>query len=66
MFLCISISLLRYILREVWLVKSVYGDSKKTLAHDAPIPVGKSVLMTNYIDANLYHAILIGRSVTGI
>ena len=33
---------------------------------DAPTPLGKPVVTTHYVDANLYHDILTGRSVTGI
>ena len=33
---------------------------------DAPLPLGKCVILTHYVDANLYHCMLTGRSVTGI
>lgn len=33
---------------------------------DAPDPLGKRVTVTTYVDANLYHDLLTGRSVTGI
>jgi hypothetical protein len=33
---------------------------------DAPKPLGKYVLLTHYLDANLYHDMLTGRSVSGI
>ena len=36
------------------------------LPHDAPTPLGKPVIMTHYVDANLFHDALTGRSVTGI
>jgi hypothetical protein len=29
-------------------------------------PLGKQVILTHYVDANLYHNILTGRSVTGV
>ena len=45
---------------------SVYGDAAKMLPHDAPEPLGKSVTLTHYVDANLYHDAITGRSVTGI
>jgi hypothetical protein len=31
-----------------------------------PEPLGKAVLTTSYVDANLYHDFLMGRSVTGV
>jgi hypothetical protein len=36
------------------------------LPSDAPRPLGKYVTLTHYYDANLYHDIVTGRSVTGI
>ena len=33
---------------------------------DAPIPRGKRVKLTSYVDANLYHDYISGRSVTGV
>ena len=45
---------------------SVYGDVKELLPKDAPEPLGKFVTLTHYVDANLYHDMLTGRSVTGI
>ena len=44
----------------------MYGDVKELLPHDAPPPLGKRILLTHYVDANLYHDIITGRSVTGI
>ena len=43
-----------------------YGNVKETLPHDMPTPLGKYVTLTHFFDANLYHDILTGRSVTGI
>jgi hypothetical protein len=45
---------------------SVYGDVKEVLPHDLPEPKGKPVTTTTYVDANLYHCLMTGRSVTGI
>jgi len=45
---------------------SVYGDVKEVIPDDMPVPLGKSVTTTSYKDANLYHDLLTGRSVTGI
>ena len=46
--------------------QSVYGNVKELLPTDAPRPLGNSVTTVTYTDANLYHDILTGRSVTGI
>jgi hypothetical protein len=46
--------------------KSIYGDVKECKPHDAPKPLGKYVTWTHYVDANLMHDIMTGRSVTGI
>jgi hypothetical protein len=45
---------------------SVYGDVSEVLPKDAPTPLGKLVTTTRYHDANLYHDIITGRSITGI
>ena len=44
--------------------KTVYGTVKEETPRDAPKPLGKRVVMTSYVDANLYHDMLSGRSVT--
>jgi hypothetical protein len=46
--------------------KTVYGNVKEEVPKDAPIPLGNRVVMTSYVDANLYHDMLSGRSVTGV
>ena len=46
--------------------KSIYGDTREELPHDDPIALGNPVIMTHYVDANFYHDILTGRSVTGV
>ena len=46
--------------------KSIYGNVSKAVPKDAPEPLGKPVTMTHYQDANLYHDIITGRSVTAI
>ena len=46
--------------------RSVYGDVKELIPHDAPEPLGKCVVQTTYVDANLMHDLLTGRSVSGI
>jgi len=45
---------------------SVYGEVQELLPDDAPPPLGKQVTLTHYVDANLFHDALSGRSVTGI
>jgi hypothetical protein len=46
--------------------KSIYGDTSEAIPKDAPEPLGKPVTMTHYQDANLYHDIITGQSVTAI
>ena len=45
---------------------SVYGKVKELRPRDAPKPLGKAVTTITYKDANLYHDMLTGRSVTGV
>ena len=45
---------------------SVYGNVDEVIPNDIPKPLGKPVITTTYTDANLYHDVLTGRSVTGI
>ena len=45
---------------------SVYGNVEEIAPHGAPEPLGHYVRITHYVDANLYHDYLTGRSVTGI
>ena len=45
---------------------SRYGNVEEELPHDMPIPKGKVMRTTTYEDANLYHDMVTGRSVTGI
>ena len=45
---------------------SVYGEVEELIPSDAPVPKGRFVTLTHYVDANLYHDCLTGRSVTGI
>jgi hypothetical protein len=46
--------------------KSIYGDVREDIPTDAPKPLGNYVLLTHYLDANLYHDMLTGRSVSGV
>ena len=43
-----------------------YAGAKEEIPKDAPKPLGKSVQTTSYFDANLYHDLISGKSVTGI
>ena len=46
--------------------RSVYGNINEAIPHDAPRTLGNPVVLTHYVDKNLFHDILTGRSVTGI
>jgi hypothetical protein len=45
---------------------TVYHGAKEEIPHDMPTPRGKRVKMTSFFDANLYHDLISGKSVTGI
>ena len=45
---------------------TAYGNVKEQIPHDLPEPLGNYVTLTHYFDANLYHDLLTGRSVTGV
>ena len=45
---------------------TVYGNVKEVIPDDIPTPLGKQVTLVTYVDANLYHDLITGRSVTGI
>ena len=46
--------------------QTVYGNVEELLPTNAPKPLGNPVTTITYVDANLYHDIITGRSVTGI
>lgn len=46
--------------------QSIYGNVTEMIPDDAPTPLGKPVIITTYKDANLFHDLVTGRSVTGI
>ena len=52
------------IIQPEW--KYIYGETKEEIPKDAPAPKGKPVSSTSFVDANLLHDIITGRSVTGI
>ena len=45
---------------------SVYNDSKEEIPPNAPVPKGKPVCTTTFVDANLMHDFSTGHSATGI
>ena len=45
---------------------SVYNDPKEEIPPNAPVPKGKPVRTTTFVDANLMHDFSTGRSATGI
>ena len=47
-------------------MKSVYGEVHEEIPNDVPVPMGKEVTLTSYVDANLMHDVITGRSVTGV
>jgi hypothetical protein len=46
--------------------KAVYGDIKEKVPEGIPDPLGNYVTLSLYYDANLYHHVVTGWSVTGI
>ena len=47
-------------------MRTVYGNVTEEIPSDAPEPLGKEVVLTTYVDANLYHDLITGRALTGI
>ena len=45
---------------------SVYGNPKEDLPPNAPVPMGKPMRTTTFVDANLMHNYSTGRLVTGV
>jgi Reverse transcriptase (RNA-dependent DNA polymerase) len=45
---------------------TVYGNVSEHVPDDIPVPLGNRVVLTTYVDANLYHDMVTGRAVTGI
>ena len=46
--------------------RTVYGNVKEEIPNDIPEPLGKGVIATIVSDANLFHDIVTGKSVTAI
>ena len=45
---------------------TVYGECKEEIDPELPPPKGKTVRMTTYVDANLMHCKVTGKSATGV
>jgi histone deacetylase 1/2 len=46
--------------------QSIYKGAREIIPDDIPEPLGPPVICTSYVDANLYHDLITGRSVTGV
>jgi hypothetical protein len=46
--------------------RTVYCNVKEEAPRDAPKPLGKPVVLTSYVDANIYHDMITGRSVSAV
>ena len=46
--------------------RTVYGNVKEEIPKDIPKPLGKRVITTTFLDANLLHDIVTGKSVTDV
>ena len=46
--------------------RTVYGNVKEEIPKDIPKPLGKRVITTTFLDANLLHDIVTGNSVTSV
>ncbi len=56
----------KYLTQQYDWMNTIYEGSQETLPHDAPPPLGNPVLLSTFVDANLMHDMLTGKSVTGI
>jgi hypothetical protein len=45
---------------------SVYGEVMELTPDDAPEPLGKPVVLSTYVDANLYHDLVNGRALSAV
>ena len=43
-----------------------YGEVQELMLEDAPLPLGKQVILTYSVNVNLFHDAISRRSVTGI
>jgi hypothetical protein len=44
----------------------VYGECKEEIPEDAPEALGKAVVLSTYVDANLYHYMITCRAITAV
>ena len=51
---------------EYELTRTVYGNVKEEIPKDIPKPLGKRVITTTFLDTNLLHDIVKGKSVTAV
>ena len=52
--------------KEYEWTRTVYGNVKEEIPKDVPKPLGKRVITTTFLDANLLHDIVTGKSVTAV
>ena len=48
------------------MTRTVYGNVKEEIPKDIPKPLGKRVITSTFLDANLLHNIVTGKSVTAV
>ena len=46
--------------------RTVYGDVQEQIPKDIPKPLGIKVISTTFLDTNLLHDLVIGKSVTAV
>jgi hypothetical protein len=44
----------------------VYRGAREMLSNDVPVPLCNPIQLSSFVDANLYHDLMTGRSVTGV
>ena len=52
--------------KEYKWTKTVYGNVKEEIPKDIPKPLGKRIISTTFLDANLLHDIVTGKTVTAV
>ena len=46
--------------------RTIYGNAREIIPKDAPEPLGNNITLSHFVNTNLYHDMMTGRSVTGI
>ena len=46
--------------------RTIYGNVKEEIPKDIPKPIGKRAITTTFLDVNLLHDIVTGKSVTAV